>query len=124
MPKPNFSIRHAPSGGEPEYKRPKPGKKLSKEEKETEKGKEKQNMAKYTIKGKEVWRPYSATGYSDVHGGGIPTQISPVAKTRKNAERAAKVQRAKATAKVRTQTVSRLSKHPDQRYKNSTRPIL
>ena len=80
-------------------------------------------MTKYTIKAKEVWRPYSTTGYIYVHGGG-PDPNSTRQRNKKKVETAANVQRTNAMANVRMKTVSRLAKRPNQRYENSTRPVL
>ena len=121
----NFSSHPAPSGGEPDAKKPKVPRKPNKVRDDE---KEKQSLAKYTVKGEEVLRPYSETGYIDGHGGGgIPTQILTAGKPsgrKKNAARATKVGRTKAMEKARRQTVRRLSKHLNQRYKNFRRPIL
>ena len=83
--------------------------------KKKKKGKEKPKLAKYTVKGKEVWRPYREFGYINVNGGGDPDPNYARSKNKKKkAERAAKVQRTKtrATDRGRRKTVGRPSKNP------------
>ena len=64
LPKANVSSHPAPSGAEPSPKVPKPNDKLHKADKEKLK-KNQPGMAKYTIKGEEVYRPYREFGYNE-----------------------------------------------------------
>ena len=72
MPKQVSIGRPAPSGGEPGPKKPRTARKPSKEEKNRDGKVEK---AEYVINGGNVLRPYREFGYSNVHGGIIPTHL-------------------------------------------------